>query len=636
VKFEKPNWWRTLLAVALLLQFAWCELAALQGPSTTVWVRGHLAGALVVAAIYGAAILALVVGPRARLVALRVVVVVVAVLFSARFLAVRSLVRTNARRFALTSASPDRSSAALIELLRETAAAQEQYRLRAGSYAGAMDSLREWITVPGVHDVQLTRHGDLGWAAHASLDGRTCTMWVRDSTLRPVRSDAEGSPACGQQYREKNQILHTVLAAPNVSGTGFRSRDIRGVWLQHRADDHHTATVPDATAEGPYTWTTRIGGEIKASVAVAGNQVFVGAHGNGELVVLTLDSGKVGFRIRVPNWVHHQPAVTADLMVVGFGNNERNQLPFPGLGSEPSGVAAYDRRTGVERWRRYTSGSVMTSPVVRDSIVAVVSSAKEAIAWRLSDGKELWRTPMPGMTPMGNPMLRDTVLFVGVEKATLCALDVRSGARLYCRDQLTHGWGGGHASVAILGDAVLQVFDEGVTTSSGASDGRWLFVLARLLRLPVGAILGQQVLVGEDAATGQERWRVRLGIGEDHKEAGHMAGTPVVMDGVAYVASPVSGRIYAVRADSGRTVWSRFVNTARGSVLVTQGVVLAATRDTTMVVLDQVTGAVRCTQRIPGLSDRAGLTLAGTTGILTTQTGLVVARPIAEWTSCKS
>jgi hypothetical protein len=127
-----------------------------------------------------------------------------------------------------------------------------------------------------------------------------------------------------------------------------------------------------------------------------------------------------------------------------------------------------------------------------------------------------------------------------------------------------------------------------------------------------------------------------LGIGDDHKEAGHMAGTPVVMDGVAYVASPVSGRIYAVRADSGRTLWSRFVNTSRGSVLVTQGVVLAATRDTTMVVLEQATGAVRCTQRIPGLSDRAGLTLAGTTGILTTQTGLVVARPITEWTTCKT
>jgi outer membrane protein assembly factor BamB len=96
----------------------------------------------------------------------------------------------------------------------------------------------------------------------------------------------------------------------------------------------------------------------------------------------------------------------------------------------------------------------------------------------------------------------------------------------------------------------------------------------------------------------------------------------------------VSGSVVALRPDSGRIIWSRPVNVARGSVVVWQGLVLAATRDPGFVVLDAATGHLVCRQKLPAESDRAGLTIAGRTGILTFLNGMVAARDMREWSTC--
>ncbi len=225
-----------------------------------------------------------------------------------------------------------------------------------------------------------------------------------------------------------------------------------------------------------------MGGELLASAAVVGNQVFVGAHGSGEFDALTLDSGTVGFRIRVPDWIHHEPVVTADLVIVAFGNNETNLEGH--VGTDPSGIAAYDRRTGIERWYHYTARTAMTSPVIDDSIVAI-TSGREAIGWRVTDGKELWRTTLPSAAPMGNPLLIDTVMFVGLEPATICALNVRTGQGLFCsREANWAGGGGGHASLSSAGKTVLHVSAQGVPLAERIHEGWWRYALASLLRLP--------------------------------------------------------------------------------------------------------------------------------------------------------
>jgi outer membrane protein assembly factor BamB len=391
-------------------------------------------------------------------------------------------------------------------------------------------------------------------------------------------------------------------------------------------------------------------------VSIAGNQVFAGAHGNGELVALTLDSGRLGFRLRAPNWIHHEPAIVGNLFVVGFGNNERylmRQRTHDGKnGSDPSGIAAYDRLTGREVWRHYTATSVMTTPVVRDSTVAAITGGGEAIGLRLADGKLIWRTTFRGESPMNNPVLLDSLMIFGVEDVNACAVNVVSGRLAYCvslmkcdsalavtaADSVTDGrcWGAGHASPAVAGDLVLQVMELDFNRKRGADP------VSRIVKKIIGIPfkhkppeVGEQVLVAYRWRDGKVRWRTPLGRGNLFP-AGHIAGTPTIIGDVAYVPSANNGHVVAVDVNDGRILWSTAVNAARGSVLASGQTVLAATRDTTLVVLDRAKGTVACRQKLPGLPDRASITVSGQTGILTFRNGLIMARPLRAWMACQA
>ena len=531
-------------------------------------------------------------------------------------------------------------SPVLVPFLQDLAAAQEQYRLRSGRYSTSVDSLSQWIRQPPGSVVNLVVHQAQGWSGQASLAGMTCSIWVRDSTLRSRAAQPEGHPTCRTpERRGLPELIPSVVAAAPSRVTTFGDADVSGTWPQHRFDAHRTGVSADSAVSG-HSWTARVSGPLRAPVSIAGNQVFVGAHGNGELVALTLDSGKLGFRLRAPNWVHHEPAISSELFVVGFGNNEA--LGQHWGGSPPSGVVAYDRRTGFERWRFYTKGSVMTVPLIADSVVAVATEGPDVVGLRLRDGAELWRTAVPHQTAMGNAMLVDNLMIFGAEAASACALEVKTGVLRYCtrlNDKCEGNcWGAGHASAALAGDVALQVYE--------SDKVNLINQLIAKVKLAIGfppvaravapeADTGEQILVAFDWRDGRVRWRSSLGKGSLFPP-GHIAGTPTIVDSVAFIPSANNGNIVAVNTRTGRVIWSAPVRSSRGSVSVIRGSVFAATQDTTFVVLDAANGRVTCRRRLPARADRAGLTISGETGILTLGNGTVIARPLADWHACRS
>ena len=612
---------RAAIAVLLVIQLIVFELAVISRSRFTNATGGVALMLFLALVVYGAALSVVLKWwrPRSRLVLPTLIAIAIA--FTLRFYVPLEMARRNRRDLA------SEMSPTLVTFLRELRAAQEQFRLRSGTYSDALPALSEWVKAPPGATVQIAIRGDSGWGAQASLDGRSCSMWVRDPRLRRRPDSPEGAPVCGAGHRGAHQLVRTV-AGDTRSSTPFAPTDIFGTWQQHRVDVTHSATIASADIYPPVSWTTKLGGELRASVAVAGNQVFIGAHGNGLFAALHMKTGRPGFQIRVPNWIHHEPVVTEDLVIVTFGNSEAPLPEAPETGSHPSGIAAYDRATGVERWRRYAKGAMMTSPVLVDSTVTAVTNEFEAISWRASDGKELWRTRLPGSSAMGNPVVRDSLMVIGLEQTRLCVLNVHTGAILHCHAFAKSGWGAGHASPALDGDVVLQVYEglSGVKT-------KLLIAARRMLGLPER--IGDEVMVASRLDTGAELWRVALGT-NTRAAVGHIAGTPVVVNGVAYVPSPNNGLIFAIRTDSGRVLWSTETNTARGSVLVARGAVLAASTDKKFFVLDAATGAIRCKQDLPAPPDRAGPTLAGETGILTLRNGMVMARPISDWLTCRA
>lgn len=517
-------------------------------------------------------------------------------------------------------------------VLREVAAAQEQWRLRTGTYADDVRPLTPWLEgEPG--SVSFTTHGAEGWSARWTAGSTECAIWARDSTLR-VGNVPEGAPQCGAKWWGWAAV-HTRLVPP-AAVTPFSPHEIVGEWTEHRANSQRQAVVAlDSARRGGATWTTSIGGELRAPVASAGGQIFVGAHGNGEFVALHTATGAVGFRVRAPNWIHHEPVITPRLVIVGFGDNSSPREAGVYAGTPPSGVVAYDRATGVERWRRYTRGAVMTSPVLADSLVIAVTGASELIAWNAASGEERWRVALPGSSPMGNPARADSLVVVGVEPHTICAARIATGTLEYCTTLASgNGWGAGHSSVAVWGSTALLTFDDGRSQTGLAARVRdWLSRITIDFGTNWVAMPRQTVLVAVNLNDGHERWRISLGTG--HAEVdGHIAGTPVVVGDAAYVTVPANGSVAAIDLPRAKVLWSAATNTARGSVSVVGHQAIDATRDSSYVVLDASNGAFLCKRRLPGQSDRAGLTIVGESGTLTLGNGTVMTRPVRDWMSC--
>jgi outer membrane protein assembly factor BamB len=285
---------------------------------------------------------------------------------------------------------------------------------------------------------------------------------------------------------------------------------------------------------------------------------------------------------------------------------------------------------------------VMTSPVLADSLVAVVTMAGDAIAWLATDGRELWHTKLIGGTAMGNPARYDDLLLVGIEPSSFCAINVFTGKLRYCRTFPGAQAGMGHTSVAVAQDKALITYYRIVDDSSSAEESRlspreWLrrIVAPFWAKIAARAPDHATTMLAIDVGTGREIWRTNFGLGS-HQVAGHIAGTPTVVAGVAYVPLPYLGKIAALDAATGRVLWSTTVNPARGSVLVAQDAVLSATTDGYFVVLDAATGHVQCKQKLPARSDRAGPTLVGKTAIISLRDGEILARPLQRWLQCRA
>ena len=538
-----------------------------------------------------------------------------------------------------------REEGILVAALRELSAAQEQYRLDSGVYASQMKQLRLVRELPVHIASSFQARGDTGWSATASSNGVTCRLWVRDTRLRHDADQPEGAPYClGKRSGENNQHVATVLASEQGPAQPFDHAAAGGDWLQHRGDARRTGISHDGAASLGFTWMAQLGGELRSSAAVAGGQVFIGAHGNGELVALHLESGRVGWRVRTPNWMHHEPAVDSSLVVVGFGNNEewlwnplalRPKSDLAAMGSDPSGVVAYDRRTGVERWRNYTPGPVMLTPVLSHGVAVVQALDSLVVGISLLDGKRLWSTQVPGSAPMGNPLLLGDTVVVTLDQGQVCRLLASNGHLLFCIELPGSRGYAGHASPAAGGNVIVATgLDYDARARPGSS---WLLQQLRSIFVapPPPERTTVPMAYGVDASTGSLRWSIRLEAPHYTNPSGHTAGTPVIQGNTAYITFPTTSRIVALDVADGSVRWSVAESPARGSVTVLRDVVMSATAGVGWVVLDAATGAVRCRTSLPSQADRAGLTISGATGILTLRSGIVLTRPIERWMACR-
>lgn len=522
-----------------------------------------------------------------------------------------------------------------IAALRLVAAGQEDVRIRQGAYSRSVDAFPAGIRREIRAAVRLEAFGDSGWEAHATALGATCRirLW-RGAGMAPW---PDAIPNCDSAPIPERQRARSAPARrPFPSHVG-------GTFVQHRGDARRSglATTGSAASVGAVRWTARVDGELRASASIAGEQVFVGAHGNGEVVALHLEDGVEGWRSRAPNWVHHEPVVGDSLLFLGVGNNEFGTRVVgmtvgEEAGSPPSGVVAFSRADGALRWFAPMTGSVMGAPVIDGASVVAISHYGEMRRWRASDGELEWRSKLPSgwHAPMTNPLLVDSLLVLASEPNRWCVVAVATGRVVYCvrEPRVSHGFG--HVSPAAAAGSVFLV---GVDADDARVSrvGRLACVVAGLMCAESERETEAQVVAAFSLRDGTSRWRTRVD-GRHEPVRGHFAGTPTFLgDSVLVVPLPRIGEVVALSIDDGALLWRAPIRPARGSVTSFRDAILVASVSAEWLVLDASNGNVRCRQALSATPDRAGLTSDGVSGVLTLADGTVIARSLEDWAACR-
>lgn len=407
-------------------------------------------------------------------------------------------------------------------------------------------------------------------------------------------------------------------------GTGAR-------WEQYRGDARRSGHGPDAIVTPVIGWRAAIDGPVRASTAIAGRRVMIGAHRTGALEVLDLATGAIRWTARLPNWVHQDPVTDGRILAVGFGDNEGSMG-----GRTPSGVAAFDLENGTPLWTVFDETSVMTSAVLSGSTITYASAAGVLRIRRLDTGELLSERQLPGGVIMAPPAVRGDSMVVSLDHNRVCLLLPVTRATAWC----THFPGMrkvGHAAPTLAGDLVIA---NGLVLLRDLSlreflAQHWRDQLSLLWNAfgPDAPEIGQRN-VGLDLATGQVRWRGPLAP-HLREVLGHTSGTATIADSIAVIVMPYSDSLVAFSPADGSTRWTAPAHAARGPPLILDGQVLLRGRDGIIEIRDVLSGTLRCTITRDVGFDRAAPSASGGLAVSADLNGGIEAIPVADLLACR-
>lgn len=481
------------------------------------------------------------------------------------------------------------------------------------------------LAVRRVNEVEL----DL-WARTADGEASCVTLQLTtdllaDSAARRERcAEAEEAPA-GLAFASP---VHGADPDPSLTTDA-----IRPAWIQYRADAHRSGRAEVPGSPRGTEWHVTVDAQLRATVSVSGDIVLVGAHDTGSLTALDRTTGEVRWIARAPNWIHQDPVTDGQVVIVGFGDNAASFN-----GRAPSGVAAWELATGRHLWTTFDDGSVMTAPVLLDSVIVYGTGSGLLVERRVDTGALLEQDTLPGFVTMAPPVaIGDTVVF-GLDHGSVCAVLVPALDTLWCQefDDLRML---GHSSPTVFGDVVTV---SGVATAGTPTLEEWRTLGRSLMVRLVRSVLfpgrydelASQVFAGVGLHDGSVRWRSPL-FSDPRRVPGHTSGTAAGTDSMAVIVLPVVDTLVGFEPSTGEVHWVGNGGASRGPPLVVNDRIILATRAGAVRVLDLATGRQLC-QRVGGPRyDRTGPTLAGDLVIFASRFGDVDAMPLADVLTCR-
>ncbi|WP_217237186.1 PQQ-binding-like beta-propeller repeat protein [Streptomyces sp. AC555_RSS877] len=327
-------------------------------------------------------------------------------------------------------------------------------------------------------------------------------------------SSATGTPRVGWQYK--------------VAGLGGRhgpcaslSPDGRRVYVGGSDGSLHAVDL-----NGLSVWHTELGGEVMSPLATAHGVyclLFDGQEGASKLCALGRD-GKVRWTRPVAS-NSQVPVAAAGLVLVSYASS-----------SDEGGVRAY-APDGSVRWSTPTGAAPTGEPMVADSVVYVGTFGDELQALDAKTGKRLWATRVGADT--GRPTLVGDTLLVGSGGEQSLHGVSRSGKPLWHKaDEMLYG--SRYLSCVAFGGLGVTATDYELVALDPADGSRaWTFRFTdEGIQYSDPTVAGDTLYARQGATLygfdrqGRRTWRKRV-------EGGASVGTqsPVVRDGRVYAAT---------------------------------------------------------------------------------------------------
>lgn len=356
---------------------------------------------------------------------------------------------------------------------------------------------------------------------------------------------------------------------------------------------------------------------MPVGVTVAQGMVYVGDD-NGYTYALNAANGKLVWAHYGWNMTMSNPLVSGDKVYVSTGNayfNYANTMKYlagarPTRGPGLNTIYALDHRTGKEIWAFHPQGEAMPTPLLDDGFLYAGTGDGHVYKLAADTGALVWKSDIVSFVSMSSPVKGGAYLFLGGTNPNFFyAIDEQSGRiawKATIPDMVATGIG--DCTPAYADGTVVQE----VTIKSDDKNN------------PVA-----NVLLALDAQTGKILWQKRFPDGK--VPPAMKTATPIIVDGVIYEGSPVSGDYFGIALKTGRELWKLHLGSQiRAGAAVRDGIAYLPYRAGDIVAIRVADGTRLGVTHIGGSFGPSSPVIVGGTFYVSNIYGWVNAIPVAD------
>lgn len=391
-------------------------------------------------------------------------------------------------------------------------------------------------------------------------------------------------------------------------------------WVQFRLNADNNAVLPGNLETA---WLVSTDGGFSSSPALVDGTLYIG-NNSGTLYAINVATGKTLWTYTAKAPLMSNPLIRGDIVIVGEGNqtshSSGDDSAMEQVGTGENAIIAVGRRDGKERWRVSMEGSAMPTPAIVGGILVHHGGSGLLAGIDPLQGTVVYTRDLRSIASMSAALPIDGNRFVtaGQSSNRVFALNAKDGSEAW--------------------SARFPLQASGVGDCPPASDGTRVF--CDYLMPPDGYAqtgygqLATQHVYALDARNGTMLWDVATESGT--VPAWNESSIPLVNNAMLFAGSSIAPYMHAFDTSDGHVIWRVAVHgVVKGGVVAKEGVIYFADLSGYIWALDERTGRIIGSKHFNTSFNVGSPIIAGKTLIIGSNTGQIIATPLASIRSAK-